>query len=331
MPSLVGRRRLWALGTVAVTVSPIVLAAATAPSGAAPPLRALTWLLFVGSSVHVAATGWFYTVPEVRAHMMRHRSRYVWAPAALVAGLSVAAIAASARQIALLLLGFFAWQFFHFQKQNLGLAALAARAHGGGSLTALERRALLLTGIGGVLGLIGHPALLQLAHLSRFEGLFAAGFGCFVLGGLCGGYAMFRRAPTSRPSPFVTVYLVSLLFFLPLWIFSSPYAAVAGLTIAHGLQYLLLVGFVAAAPGQRQPVHIGLLLLVNVALLLGLALNHMSHLHDGAPLGRALFGVYLGLSTAHFVIDAGLWRLRDEFPRAFLTRRLPFLLAPERV
>jgi hypothetical protein len=30
---------------------------------------------------------------------------------------------------------------------------------------------------------------------------------------------------------------------------------------------------------------------------------------------------------AHFVIDAGLWRLRDEFPRTFLRDSLPYLLA----
>jgi len=29
---------------------------------------------------------------------------------------------------------------------------------------------------------------------------------------------------------------------------------------------------------------------------------------------------------AHFVIDAGVWRLRDEFPRRFLAERLPALV-----
>jgi hypothetical protein len=29
---------------------------------------------------------------------------------------------------------------------------------------------------------------------------------------------------------------------------------------------------------------------------------------------------------AHFVIDAGLWRLRDPFPRAFLASRVPSLV-----
>ncbi len=29
---------------------------------------------------------------------------------------------------------------------------------------------------------------------------------------------------------------------------------------------------------------------------------------------------------AHFVVDAGLWRMREEFPRAFLRSRLPYLV-----
>ena len=32
------------------------------------------------------------------------------------------------------------------------------------------------------------------------------------------------------------VYGVSLLFFLPVFVFGSPYAAVAGMTVAHGYQ-----------------------------------------------------------------------------------------------
>jgi hypothetical protein len=29
---------------------------------------------------------------------------------------------------------------------------------------------------------------------------------------------------------------------------------------------------------------------------------------------------------AHFVVDAGLWRMREQFPRAFLGSRLPWLI-----
>ena len=324
------RRTAWSVATVAVTVLPIVVAVASAPDAGAKPVRGLTWLLFVGSSVHVGATAWFYTVPDVRRHMARHQRRYIWTPAALVAALALVAVALSTTQIAWVLLAFFAWQFVHFQKQNLGMAALAARAHDGGALSLLERRALEIAGVGGVLGLLGHPALLQVAHVHRFDWLFVAGAVVFGAGCLLGIRCLAMRAPADRRQLFVVGYLVSLLFFTPAWLFDSPYAAVAGLTIAHGLQYLLLVGLVAVGPTSGTEGRIGLLVLVNVALFLGLALNRMSHLHDGNTVGRLLFGAYLGLSSAHFVIDAGLWRLRDEFPREFLTRRLPYLLATER-
>jgi hypothetical protein len=327
----VTRRNAWSLATLAGTIVPIVLAVATAPDAGAKPVRALAWLLFVGSSVHVGATGWFYTVPEVRTHMSRHRTRYIWTPVALIAGLAVIAAAATSSQLAWVLLAFYAWQFIHFQKQNLGMAALAARAHGGGALSRLERRALVIAGVGGVLGLVGHPTLLLVPHVHRLDWLFAVGAGVFALGSVLGIRGLVLREPSDRPRVFAFVYLVSLLFFAPVWMFDSPYAAVAGLTIAHGLQYLLLVGLVAVGPTRGSASRFGLLVLVNVALFLGLALNRMSHLHDAPAVGRLLFGAYLGMSTAHFVIDAALWRLRDEFPREFLTRRLPYLLAAQRI
>jgi hypothetical protein len=72
---------------------------------------------------------------------------------------------------------------------------------------------------------------------------------------------------------------------------------------------------------------VGPALLLNIALLGGLALATASHLHDGTAAARAVYGAYLGVTMAHFVVDAGIWRLRDEFPRQFLTTRLPYLLA----
>jgi hypothetical protein len=293
-----------------------------APAGTTTPGRALGPLLFLGSSVHVAATGWFYTVPEIRAHALTHRGRYVYAPAALIAGSALAAMVVPDRWIQWALIGYFGWQFFHFQKQNLGLAALAGVAQRGGSLTVLERRAIVLAGIGGIAGLVVHPDLLQLVVDSRVRFLFPLSAGVFATGVAIGLYALARRS--ARPPAFVAIYLISLLFFLPVFVFHSPYAAVAGLTIAHGYQYLLIVGMVAGAPqsGMR-----GLTVMMTIALLGGMALSYASHLH-GSPAGleRALYGAYLGAVMAHFVIDAGLWRLRDEFPRRFLTARLPYLL-----
>ncbi len=319
--------RGWLVATVLLTVLPLVGAVAFAPASGTSTSAALVALLFIGSSVHIGATAWFYTVPEVRAHMARHRQRYLAVPVSLVVGAAFTAAVLSAAAMTWVLLAFFAWQFFHFQKQNLGVAALAARALSAPPLTSLERRAITGSGVGGIMALLGRPELLGLEPGHRFAILFPLGLAVFVLATLAGvaGIAVWRRPPAG----FVVVYLISLGFFAPVFLFSSAYAAVAGITVAHGLQYLLLVGLLAAAPKDPMKPLAGVLIFVNLALLLGLALNRASHLHDSNSAGRAIFGVYLGALMAHFVIDAGLWRLRDEFPRAFLSERLPYLLVAQ--
>jgi hypothetical protein len=323
------RRHGWLIATVTLTVGAFAMAVTLAPAANAQPTRALEWLLFVGSSVHVAATGWFYTVPVVRNHMRTHRGRYVAAPAALIVATAVAALLIPPGWFTWLLLGFFGWQFHHFQKQNLGMAALAGIAYGAGSVRPAERRALTAAGLAGTAGLLVHPELLQITVDPRLRFLFpvaGVAFAAAVITGLV--LVRHRRSPA-----FLAVYACSLLFFTPVFVFASPYAAVAGLTIAHGCQYLLIIGLVAdtrsvtATPlpaGARRAVS--LLVLLNLSLLGGLALNAASHLHSGGRFERALYGAYLGAVMAHFVIDAGLWRLRDEFPRSFLRESLPYLL-----
>jgi hypothetical protein len=109
-----------------------------------------------------------------------------------------------------------------------------------------------------------------------------------------------------RPAGFCAVYVTSLAFSLPVFLFSSPYAAVAGLTIAHGLQYLVLIGLLAAGgeTGGRRLVQLAALF--NIALLGGAALAVASDQLTGRPLVRGLCGLFLGAVMAHFVIDAGL-------------------------
>jgi hypothetical protein len=302
-----------------------------APGGKAPPVEGLTWLLFVGSSVHVASTGWLYTLPDVRGHVGRNRARYVWIPIGLVATAAVTAAVVSPAILAWPLLGYFGWQFFHFQKQNMGMAALAATSHGVMALTSGERRALTGTGTAGIAALVAHPGLLPLPVDPRIGAVFGlAGVG-FVIG-VGGGLVALRRRPApERPVGFCVVYLLALFFSLPIFVFRSPYAAVGGMTAAHGLQYLLLVGLVAAGARDRTTRGRRLFLLFNVALLGGAVLGAASHLHGGAPVTRLVFGAYLGAVMAHFVVDGGLWRLRQPFPRSFMARYLPGLVAPSGV
>jgi len=157
---------MWLWATILLTVGGIVGAALMAPSASVAPIRGLSWLLFLGSSVHVASTGWLYTVPGIRRYASRRPMRYVVVPLCLIAVAAVSAALMRPAMFAWLLLLYFllyfAWQFFHFQKQNLGMSALAATSHHLPSLRPAERRALILAGIAGIAGLMARPRLLQL-------------------------------------------------------------------------------------------------------------------------------------------------------------------------
>jgi hypothetical protein len=235
-------------------------------------------------------------IAEVRLDAAQHKLRYIWAPICLTVGAAIEAVMFSPTTMAWVLLPYFMWQFLHFQKQNLGMAAIAASAYGLRSLTRAERRSLTVAGIAGI-------------------------------GSVCIGLATLVKRPLpERPSNFTAIYVLALVFSLPIFIFKSPYAAVGGMTIAHGFQYLLLMGLIAAGPSRSSSRPVKLSVLCNIALLGGLALSAASHLHNSTPLLQLLFGAYLGVVMAHFVIDAGFWRMRDPFSRQFLARHVPYLV-----
>lgn len=318
--------RAWLWGTVTLTAGAFAAAIAAAPPASAPPVRALAWLLFLGSSVHIAATAWLYTLPEVRAYASEQPLRYAWIPLGLVlAGAATAALLSPA-VMAWLLLAYFAWQFFHFQKQNLGMAALAASSQRVAPLRPAERRALLGAGGSGIVGLLAHPGLLQLGVHPGTGALPTVAAAMFAVSVGFGLVALGRRPAADRPPGFCAMYLMALLFSLPVFVFRSPYAAVGGMTIAHGFQYLLLVGLVAAGNRRGTSRFLSVALFCNIALVGGALLSGASHLHAFSPLLRLAFGAYLGIVMAHFVIDAGFWRMRDPFPRMFMTSRVPYLI-----
>ena len=318
--------RAWLWATVALTAAAFAVAVALAPAASAPPDRGLDWLLFIGSSAHVASTLWFYSLRDIRSYAARRRWRFRRVPVALVLAGATAAALLPESVVAWLLLPFFGWQFFHFQKQNLGLAALAASSGGTPALRPAERRALVASGGAGICALLARPALLQLPVNPRLGLLFpvsALAFGVAVLAGIV---LLGRRRPADRPAGFCVGYLMALFFSLPVFVFASPYAAVGGMTIAHGLQYLLLAGLVAAGEPRPTSRMLRLAALGNIAVVGGAVLEATSHLHGSVPAGRLLFGAYLGAVMGHFVVDAGLWRLRDPFPRALLSERVPYLV-----
>ena len=323
-------RGAWLWATVGLTAGSLVSVILLAPPADAAPVRALSWLLFIGSSVHVASTGWLFALPDVRLYARANLARCVWVPLGLVAGTAVAAAIIPPAAFQWALLPYFWWQFYHYQKQNVGMAALAAAAHRVQALGRAERRSLVLAGVATIGTLAANPRLVGLRVQLGLPWLRLAAAALFAVAVVAGLIALARRPAATRPIGFSAVYLTSLLFGLPAFVFASPYAAVGGMTVAHGLQYLLLISLVAGGTGTsaRTSRLARIALLANVALIGGALLSAASHLHNAAQPGRLVFGAYLGVVMAHFVIDAGIWRMRDPLARNFVTQSLPMLASP---
>jgi len=332
---------------VALTIGALVAAVELAPPVGAPPTAALSWLLFTGSSVDVASTWWLFTVPEVRAYGRAHPARCIWIPLTLVAAGAAAAASVPPATFAWLLPAYFGWQLFHYGKQNVGMAALAASAQRVRPASKAERWPMLWTSGAAIVAVVTRPGLLGLhlqlgawstapgGHLTALESAaHVATAAAFAVAAATGVTALARRPRAERRAGFAVTYFTSLLFPLPVFVFASPYAALGGMTVAHGAQYLLLVTMVAATDrgASTRPARYmrpaRLALLANIALIGGIALSTASHLHDAGPAGRALFGAYIGAVMGHFVIDAGLWRMRDPAARRFVAARLPYLVRP---
>jgi hypothetical protein len=322
----------WLWATAALTAGSLVTVVALAPPAGATPISALSWLLFTGSSVHVASTGWLFVLPAVRDYARQHKLRCVWVPVCLIGAAAVAAAVISPAAFQWLLLPYFSWQFYHYQKQNIGMAALAAAGSKIRPLSRSERNSLVLAGVATIGALAGDPRLLGLRIGLDTPWLRPAALAVFAVAIVAGLLALASRPPAARPAGFTAVYLTSLLFGLPAFVFASPYAAVGGMTIAHGLQYLLLISLIAfqgagpRAAQARSSRLVRLALLANVALIGGVLLSTASHLHNSDQAGRLVFGAYLGVVMAHFVIDAGIWRMRDPLARKFVTENVPFLV-----
>src|ERR1700679_2535429 len=91
------RAALWLWASVFLACGAIAACVVLAPKSGGSPDIGLAWLLFLGSSVHVASTGWLFTNRNVRRHAWEQRCRYVWAPLGLVATGALLSVVASPR------------------------------------------------------------------------------------------------------------------------------------------------------------------------------------------------------------------------------------------
>lgn len=289
-----------------------------------PALYLFAVLNLLGGPFHVAATGWFYTDRTMLAYFLSRPVRYLVVPCVLVAGSAAVFQFIDRTWGNYLVAAYFAWQLWHYQKQNVGLLSFIAAGTDKVSISAWERRTLAVAAIAGILGFfrifdVGLPNLAAV-----FETVHRVGAAVYLLVPVTFGIALVKNPALRTNRLRLVFFTLGALFFLPTFIFGDPVSAVFGYALAHGLQYLVFMGFVSI--GKKNAI-VSLLVLLIVAtlgyLVLIRAMNARAWLDF--PYSYAVYGAFLGVVMTHFVLDAGIWRLREPFQRGYMREKFYFI------
>lgn len=296
--------------------------------------------LFLGTA-HVPATFFFYADRNFSHIVRQHKARYLYFPLALTIGTGLLVAFSSTRVQAYLFLIFWAWQAFHYGRQNLGIYSFASIAQTATAPAKLEKVAIDLATCCGILGTFrvladsGNPDYPNLL----IDYLYKFGLSSFVAVIIFGVYVYARnfRQTTLLKSIF---FWTLVLFFLPVYLSKDINVTFLSYAIAHGLQYIIFMGIVSMAAEQTERARArryqNALKLIGLMILLGLlfynadALRSFETIKQNALLVRCfdfLFGAVLGATMAHFVIDAGAWRLSKLPQREYMTRSFGFIFA----
>ncbi|MGH7789021.1 MAG: hypothetical protein ACRERC_19270 [Candidatus Binatia bacterium] len=289
-------------------------------------------LFAITGPMHVAATGFFYLDPAFRPVIGESRVSCLWSLGwlpLLILTVGLVGTVAIGSWAYLLIYSFHnIWLFYHYQRQNFGLASFVSTHVGFGRLPDRVNTALNVAAAGAIITLLGTPSFFL-----PTEGLLPGlpdtmpGAAYVVLRPLGTAiYAaalllmlgVFRSEPRLRENAWLAGALVlGIGFFLPTIVFQSAAMGFLPIATAHGAQYILMMSVVS---GRSARGVLGFVLMCTVGVVAGLGLDAMK----AWPVILAA----TGLVQVHFLVDAKVWRLREKRQRAIMHDRFDFLLAP---
>lgn len=319
-------RRMFLLAMLVATVLPLcglVMQRFLGLSAVGPMNNGIA---FLASGFHVALSSYFYFDPTLAELRRAHPVRFIVAPIVVCAGTGFLGYALSP-SIAWLVLFFFVWQLYHYQRQNFGVLAFVSAVLGVNRATVLEQSTVEMAAYAGILGYlaIGNQfTVTPAAHWSAvlMSGARGAQAAALAIALYC-WWARVRREGFSWYSPW---HLLCTSFFAVTFLQNDANFAFSTYAFAHGLQYIVFM-FVLASSRHQNPVLRGpsalVLAILGVMGALVLLLTADRNLFQFS--NDIVFGVYLGLVMTHFIIDASVWRLSEPFQRRYVREGFPMI------
>ena len=297
-----------------------------------------TLLLFLGTA-HVPATLFFYLDKDFSEIIRRHKARYVYFPIVLTIATGLLFAFASTIVQAYTLLIYWAWQAFHYGRQNTGIYSFVSIGTRGVAPGKHERTMIELGTYCGIIGtfkILGTAVAPGYLH-GFFDVLYRVGAVAFVLILLASVFVYVRN--WKRTTPLLTIFYFTLVcFFLPVFLSTDMNVAFFSYAIAHGVQYILFMTVVSLnfdPQNERRRLQIGnAIKLIAITVLLGLLfyraieLKTIEYLAADKTLIKIVdfvIGATIGATMAHFVIDAGAWRLSQSLQRTYIGKRFAFV------
>lgn len=264
-------------------------------------LLAGVWVIVgLAATAHVGTTAGFYADPEMRTIMASDPLRYFLAPVVAIAGAVALLVLLPTGAVTVLLVGYGGWQIHHFTKQQYGVFAFWCRARRIDRPDDRERQLIQATT---AIGLLAMPRLAPAIPEVISSVLGAVGLAVFAA--VLFRWWLIRTEDQARN----VAMLVAVVFYLPLYLGMPLGIAVLTYSWAHSAQYLLMMGQVARRGMWIAGVGGGLVVALATTL-------------NESPVW---FGLAIGMTVAHFVIDAGAWRLSEAPQRAYMKSRFSFL------
>jgi hypothetical protein len=295
-----------------------------------------TLLVFLGTA-HVQATLFFYTDKDFQPLIRENKRRYVYLPALLIVGTGLVFLLAGPAIQIYVLFFYWAWQAFHYGRQNVGIYAFVSISETKKSAPKLERlclEAATYCGMLGTLKVLG-MGIAPIYLRGFFNFLFQVGFYLFLALFVFSLFSHLKNLGEATVTKTV-FFLTLILFFFPMYLSNDANVTFLSYAIAHGIQYLVFMTVVSANSDRsafRKRFN-NVLKLSACVLVVGFAFMYWAKLKEfdlvrsSAILLKVmdfLFGAVLGTTMAHFVIDAGAWRLTRASTRAYVKNRFGFV------
>jgi hypothetical protein len=290
------------------------------PNGTAP-YYAMYALVALSSNFHVGATAWFFTDREMRSHFAAHPVRYIVAPILAITATTILFVIGNEQATNLVMAIFWAWLLWHYQKQNIGILSFICSGTDRVPLSVWERRTLNLAAIAGIVWFQcgTNPDLPP--SLSNTVRIPAVGLSMLLPSAFTLALAIWHQPGLLRNPLRIGALLFGFLFFLPALFFPQWHVGPFG--AAHGLQYVVFMYCVSS----RSVASISSVLTMLIAASLGfLLLDPHPRFREWLGIATPWFwGLTLGVVMSHFIVDAGIWRLREPFQRGYMRRKFDFV------